>query len=290
MASEKKRYLKIPMGLYFTSINSGSNGNCYYVGNNHEAILVDVGLTCKEVEIRLARLSLSTITIKAIFISHEHSDHIKGLATFAKKHNLPVYISAATLKNSKLLLIENNVFPLKHLQQIQIGTLKITAFSKHHDAADPFSFTVECNNIRVGVFTDIGTVCDRLITHFKSCHAAFLEANYDSDMLESGNYPYFLKRRITSGKGHLSNAQALALFVNHKSPYLSHLLLSHLSKDNNDPFLVEKLFKAAAGDTFVTVAPRHAESEIYFVGSLEMQEIEYSFDPTLYQPAQLNLF
>ena len=278
------------MALYFTSINSGSNGNCYYVGNDNEAVLVDVGLTCKEVEARMNRLGLSISKVKAIFISHEHSDHIKGLAVFAKKHKLPVYISTATLKSSRLVLDTNNTFSLSHLQHIQIGDLKISAFSKFHDAADPYSFTVECNEVRVGVFTDIGSVCDRLIAHFKNCHAAFLEANYDTAMLENGRYPYFLKRRITSGHGHLSNAQALELFINHKAPYMSHLLLSHLSKDNNDPELVENLFKNVAGNTFVKVASRYEETALYYVSNTQNIPEVYNFDPNLYQPEQLNLF
>lgn len=278
------------MALYFTSINSGSNGNCYYVGNDNEAILVDVGLTCKEVEKRINRLGLSINKIKAIFISHEHSDHIKGLAVFSKKYKLPVYISTATLKSSRLFLDENNTFSLNHLQNIQIGDLKISAFSKFHDAADPYSFTVECNDVRVGVFTDIGSVCDRLITHFKNCHAAFLEANYDTEMLENGRYPYFLKRRITSGHGHLSNAQALELFTNHKAPFMSHLLLSHLSKDNNDPELVENLFKNVAGNTFVKVASRYEETALYYVSNTQNTLEAYNFDPSLHQPEQLNLF
>ena len=278
------------MALYFTSINSGSNGNCYYVGNDNEAILIDVGLTCKEIETRMNRLGLSISKVKAIFISHEHSDHIKGLAVFAKKHKLPVYISTATLKSSRLVLDANNTFSLNHLQHIQIGDLKISAFSKFHDAADPYSFTIECNEVRVGVFTDIGSVCDRLITHFKNCHAAFLEANYDTEMLENGRYPYFLKRRITSGHGHLSNAQALELFINHKAPYMSHLLLSHLSKDNNDPELVENLFKNVAGNTFVKVASRYEETELYYVSNAQNIPETYNFNPNLYQPKQLNLF
>ena len=278
------------MALYFTSINSGSNGNCYYVGNDNEAVLIDVGLTCKEVEKRMTRLGLAINKVKAIFISHEHSDHIKGLAVFAKKHKLPVYISAATLKSSRLVLNEHNTFSLNHLQEIQIGDLKVSAFSKFHDAADPYSFTVACNSVKVGVFTDIGSVCDRLISHFKNCHAAFLEANYDTQMLENGRYPYFLKKRITSGHGHLSNAQALELFVNHKPAYMSHLLLSHLSKDNNNPELVENLFKNVAGDTFVKVASRDEETAVYYVSANQSTPQPYSFNPELYQPEQLNLF
>ncbi|MGO4875271.1 MBL fold metallo-hydrolase [Pedobacter psychrotolerans] len=276
------------MALYFTSINSGSNGNCYYVGNENEAILVDVGLTCKEVEKRMLRLGLVIEKVKAIFISHEHSDHIKGLSVFARKYKIPVYISVGTLKNSKLTLDEQNTFGLSHTQNIQIGKLKITAFSKFHDAADPYSFTIECNAVRVGVFTDIGSVCDRLISQFKHCHAAFLEANYCANILANGQYPYFLKRRITGGRGHLSNAQALDLFMNHRPDYMTHLLLSHLSKDNNDPALVAQMFAPVAGNTLIKVASRDQESEIYYVSNQD--KVNYHFDPKQYQPDQLNLF
>ena len=278
------------MALHFTSINSGSNGNCYYIGNETEAVLVDVGLTCKEVEKRMSRLGLSIEKIKAIFISHEHSDHIKGLAVFAKKYKLPVYISVATLKSSKLSLDEQNTFGLSHTQNIKIGKLNITAFSKFHDAADPYSFTVECNDVRVGVFTDIGSVCDRLVTQFKRCHAAFLEANYCANMLANGRYPYFLKQRITGGRGHLSNAQALDLFLNHRPDYMTHLLLSHLSKDNNDPLLVAEIFSNVSGNTLIKIASRDQESEVYFVSNPSKPENAYHFDPSLYQPEQLNLF
>ncbi|MCX2430053.1 MBL fold metallo-hydrolase [Pedobacter sp. GR22-10] len=276
------------MALYFTSINSGSNGNCYYVGNENEAILVDVGLTCKEVEKRMLRLGLVIEKVKAIFISHEHSDHIKGLSVFARKYKIPVYISVGTLKNSKLTLDEQNTFGLSHTQNIQIGKLKITAFSKFHDAADPYSFTIECNAVRVGVFTDIGSVCDHLISQFKHCHAAFLEANYCANILANGQYPYFLKRRITGGRGHLSNAQALDLFMNHRPDYMTHLLLSHLSKDNNDPALVAQMFAPVAGNTLIKVASRDQESEIYYVSNQD--KVNYHFDPKQYQPDQLNLF
>ncbi|GGI25690.1 MBL fold metallo-hydrolase [Pedobacter mendelii] len=278
------------MALYFTSINSGSNGNCYYVGNNNEAVLVDVGISCKEIEKRMARLGLTLNKVKAIFISHEHSDHIKGLTVLSKKYNLPVYITVNTLKSSKLMLNENNIFTFNHLDPVWIGDLKVSAFSKFHDAADPYSFSIECNEVRVGVFTDIGSVCERLITQFKKCNAAFLESNYDVGMLENGNYPYHLKRRITSGKGHLSNNQALALFQTYKPEFMSHLLLSHLSKDNNDPALVENLFKAVAGKTSVSIASRYEESPLYFIENHKDKEEEYKFNPYLHQPNQLNLF
>ena len=276
------------MALYFSSINSGSNGNCYYVGNDTDAVLIDVGISCKEVEKRMTRLGLSMNKVKAIFISHEHSDHIKGLEVLANKFNLPVYINQATLKNSRLNLRQEATFSFSQ-STINIGNLKVHAFSKFHDAADPYSFMVEYNDYRVGIFTDIGTVCDKLIAHFKVCHAAFLEANYDTKMLEEGRYPYFLKQRITSGRGHLSNNQALELFINHKATYMSHLLLSHLSKDNNEPLMAENLFKAVAGDTLISVASRFEESPLHFLGN-QIGQYRY-LNVVDQQPiVQLNLF
>ncbi|MDT3404696.1 MBL fold metallo-hydrolase [Mucilaginibacter terrae] len=196
------------MALYITSLNSGSNGNCYYVGNEHEAVLVDVGISCREVERRMLRLNLSMQKVKAIFISHEHSDHIRGLTVLSKKYQLPVYITTATMQYGRLFLEENLIQTFKAYEPVQVGGLSISAFPKFHDAAHPHSFVVSYNDVNVGVFTDIGAPCEHLIKHFKQCHAAFLEANYDEQMLAQGNYPYHLKKRITGGRGHLSNKQA----------------------------------------------------------------------------------
>jgi len=257
------------MSLFITSLNSGSNGNCYYVGNTHEAVLVDIGISCKEVEKRMERLDLSLKKVKAIFISHEHGDHIKGVQTLSKKYKLPVYITKLTLQNSHLLLEPELVNVFKEYETIKVGNLSVVAFPKQHDASDPYSFIVEGNGIKIGVLTDIGSVCQHVIENFKQCHAAFLEANYDEDLLNNGYYPYYLKQRIHGDKGHLSNEQALALFVNHKPQFMSHVILSHLSKDNNCPILVKDLFTKHAQQTQVIVASRLQETEIFHItGSL----------------------
>ena len=248
------------MSLFITSLNSGSNGNCYYVGNDQEAVLVDVGISCKEVELRMKRLDLSLDKIKAIFISHEHGDHIKGVQTLSKKYNLPIYITSATLNNSHLVLENVLTKSFKPYEKIIVGNLVVTPFPKRHDASDPFSFIVEGNGIKIGVLTDIGSACEHVIDNFKQCHAAFLEANYDEHLLEKGSYPYHLKSRIRSDKGHLSNRQALDLFVNHKNELMSHLILSHLSKDNNCPMLVKDIFTQHAQNTQVIVASRFQET------------------------------
>ena len=200
------------MALFITSLNSGSNGNCYYVGNEREAVLVDAGISCRETEQRMANLQLSMQQVKAIFISHEHIDHIRGVKVLARKYKLPVYSTPVTSSRTGLSTGKDNIHSLKMNEPVMIGDLAVTPFVKQHDAADPVSFIVEHNRIRVGVITDIGVACKSVIHYFKQCHACFLESNYDNKMLEEGSYPLRLKNRIRGGKGHLSNLQAVELF------------------------------------------------------------------------------
>ena len=254
--------------LSITSLNSGSNGNCYYVGNDTEAVLIDAGISCKETEIRMQRLGLSMLKVKALFISHEHSDHIRGVCVMAKKYNIPVYITPGTLLNCKFSKLKPELIrTLQSFENYNIGSLNIIAFPKVHDAAEPHSFIVSCGQTKVGIFTDLGVVCKQLIHHFKQCDAAFLEANYDEDMLHQGSYPYYLKRRISGGEGHLSNKQALALFLEHKPENLSHLVLAHLSKDNNSPELVQQLFDTHAAGTKIIVASRFVETPVFHINA-----------------------
>ena len=254
------------MSLQIASLNSGSNGNCYYVGNDEDAIFVDAGLSCRETERRMQRLGLSMKKVKAIFISHEHIDHVRGLAGVASKYNLPIYVNDKT-KAGCYHLTNHKTIHFNANQPVSMRSLSIVGFSKFHDAADAHSFNITSNGITVGVFTDIGKVCDNFIHHFKQCNAAFLEANYDDEMLENGRYPTFLKDRIRGDHGHLSNKQALDLFVNHRPSFMSHLLLAHLSKDNNSVQLVQDLFSKIDKNIEVVVASRYEESEIYSIGN-----------------------
>lgn len=251
------------MSLFVASLNSGSNGNCYYAGNASEAVLIDAGISCREVERRMRYLQLDIHRVKAIFISHEHSDHISGVAVLSKKYNLPVYITPATLRHSNLWLPPEQVHTFVKDEPVTIGSITITPFEKQHDAIHAHSFIAECNGIKVGVLTDIGAVCHNVIHYFKQCHAAFLESNYDVQMLNNGHYPFHLKRRIRGGKGHLSNAEALELYQKHAPEFMSHLFLSHLSKENNDPALVEQLFKTNTTHVEVVIAGRYKETAVY---------------------------
>ena len=277
------------MSLYITSLNSGSNGNCYYIGNNEEAVLIDAGLSCKETERRMNRLGLEMKKVKAIFISHEHIDHVRGLAGLADKYRMPVYVTDATRKGCYHLRPECAFLFEAHVP-VTIGSLSITGFPKFHDAADPHSFNITCNGITVGVFTDIGAPCKHLIAHFKKCHAAFLEANYDEEMLSNGPYPHFLKNRITGGAGHLSNTQALDLFTKHKPAFMSHLYLAHLSKDNNCPTLVQNLFEKNAGATRVMVASRYEEMEVLHIGGTNKMMMNNRKKLLINNQTQMSLF
>lgn len=253
------------MSLFISSLNSGSNANCYYVGNSYEAVLVDAGLSCRETEKRMKQLGLSMDTVKALFISHEHTDHITGLPGISKKYQLPVYITGATLKNCNMPVEKHLIHSFKHTKPVVIGNLSVTPFLKSHDAADPHSFMISGYGINIGVITDIGYPCKQVIKFFRQCQAIFLESNYCDKMLENGSYPPYLKKRIRSDEGHLSNDQALELFLHYRSDDLRLLILSHLSKNNNKPELVEKLFNRKAGHTKIVVASRYQASPVFCI-------------------------
>ena len=255
------------MSLYVASIASGSNGNCYYVGNEQEAVLIDAGISCREIEKRMKRLQLDLKKVKALFISHEHSDHISGVAVLSKKHQLPVYVSSATWRHCRGFSGIDSGIHFDGHETVSVGSLTVRPFRKIHDAADPYSFTISHGGITVGVLTDIGRACVQVKKHLANCHAVFLETNYDEDMLFKGRYPWPLKKRISGGEGHLSNKQALELLQQHASKELSHVFLSHLSKNNNCPQLVQDLFNAHSGGRTIVLAPRDRETDVYAISA-----------------------
>ena len=278
------------MTLQVASLNSGSNGNCYYIGNRNEAVFIDAGISCREIERRMKRLELSIKKVKAIFITHEHADHINGLAKLIKKLKIPVYISAVTRKSSALNWTEGIAVNFRAYEPIIVGDLTITASPKFHDANDPYSFVVSHQGINVGVFTDSGRVCDNLVKNFKICHAAFLESNYDEEMLELGNYPLSLKNRIRGGVGHISNKEALQLFLAHRPSFMTHLFLAHLSKNNNTPEIAEALFKSVAGETRIIVAPRSGETEVFEIDGVPVANTVSNYAHKNKSINQLTLF
>lgn len=269
------------MNLQIASLNSGSNGNCYYIGNEDDAVLIDIGLSLRETEIRMKQMGLSLQKVRAIFISHEHTDHIRGLSTVANKYKIPIYITPETAKGGpKLIRHLSNSFTEN--QPIYVGRqnsadnqIMVTPFRKEHDAADPHSFVVSYQGIHIGVITDIGIACDRVSHYFQQCHAAFLESNYDEVMLRNGRYSQPLKDRITNGQGHISNRQALELFRNYRPRNMSHLLLSHLSNENNHPDLALQSFLPHANETEVLIASRYGPSPVITISPETRHSLEH---------------
>ena len=229
--------------------------------------------------------------VKAIFISHEHGDHITGMSGLSKKYHIPVYITNGTFLNSRMPLEEDLICTFKHTVPVTIGGLTITPFKKSHDAADPHSFIISAHGIHVGVITDIGYACKKVIKYFGQCHAAFLEANYCPDMLRNGSYPYHLQKRISGDEGHLSNQQALELFQQYRSPELELLILSHLSKNNNSPETVADLFAPHAAGVNVVVASRYEAGEVFRLEDKEVaKEVMKMRKKALKNENQLSLF
>ncbi|MEI6436967.1 MAG: MBL fold metallo-hydrolase [Bacteroidota bacterium] len=254
-----------PMPLHLASLNSGSNGNCYYIGNGDDAGLIDAGISCRETERRMIRLGLPLRNVKAIFITHEHTDHTRGAEVLSRKYGIHVYITERTYNHNRMKLSPHLLKPFASGIPVVVGNFQVHPFPKWHDADEPHSFTVSANGLTAGVFTDIGTACEQVAHHLSLCHAAFLESNYDETMLENGRYPQYLKQRIRSAEGHLSNDQALDLFTTHRSVFLKLLVLSHLSAENNRPELVHELFNSHANGTRIAVASRFEETEVFWV-------------------------
>lgn len=247
------------------ALASGSNGNCYYIGNNEEAILIDVGLSFKQIIKRLDAKELDPKKIRALFITHEHGDHVRGARVMGKKLDIPVFMTEGTFNASfrswkpvSFRAVQDNV-------PIEVGSFRIFPILKSHDAAEPTSFRVEYEYISVGVFTDIGAPCDNVKNHLSQCHALFLETNYDLQMLKEGSYPYYLKARIDSAVGHLSNIQAYELLKDYAHPGLRCVFLSHLSKENNKPEVALNEFRSLEGRFQIKLTDRFDASELYII-------------------------
>ena len=191
------------------ALASGSNGNAYYIEHQGEAILVDAGISRRQLLQRMKEKKLSISLLKGVFISHEHADHIRGFRVLCDMQKIPGYISNETMHNCRKEWLPAMLEIFHPGESLKLGNFNIHCFAKSHDAADPCSFRIEAGGINIGVMTDIGVSCENLKQHLSLCHAVFLESNYDEQLLQNGNYPYYLKQRVASNQGHLSNAQAV---------------------------------------------------------------------------------
>lgn len=259
--------------MKYAALASGSNGNCYYIAKAGDAVLIDVGINAKHVERRMANLGIDPATIKAIFITHEHTDHIRGLAVFCKRYQIPVYITAGSYRGSRLQLPENLVHIICPDDKVKVGDLIVGGIPKFHDAQEPCSFSVSDGEINVGVLTDIGRICDNVRHAIQQADILLLEANYDEELLNTGSYPFFLKNRIRNGWGHLSNHLALEGVLDHRTARLRHLILGHLSGKNNSAELVKQIFSPHFQEIKLSVAMRHQETVLFDSEALSSQQI-----------------
>lgn len=223
-------------------IASGSSGNCIYVGSDNTHLLIDVGISGKRIDEGLRELEISGNDVDGILITHEHVDHIGGLGVISRKYNIPVYATRDTIEAvkayDKLGKVETDIFhPIVIDTDIKIKDLTIKAFKTSHDAADSVAYTVSDGKKRCAVATDMGNYTDYTIDNLKNMDALLLEANHDVRMLQVGPYPYHLKRRILSDDGHLSNELSGRLLSAIINDHMEHILLGHLSKENNMPEL-----------------------------------------------------
>lgn len=225
-----------PSPMRFCALASGSRGNALFVSGGRTGLLIDAGLAGREIERRLSFRGIAIERLTAIVVTHEHTDHLKGVGVLSRRWGLPVYMSRETRKaGAGQLGRVATVECFESGRSFAVGNLQVHPFAVSHDAADPVGFTVGFNGIRIGIATDLGVATANVKTHLKRCALVVLEANHDAEMLQSGPYPWPLKQRIQSRSGHLSNHDAARLIAEIHHDGLRHVILGHLSETNNTP-------------------------------------------------------
>ncbi len=225
-------------GFCICPLASGSKGNSVYISGGQTSILVDAGLSGIELERRMKARGVSPEELSAIVVTHEHTDHVQAAGVLSRRYHLPLYINEGTLKASaaKIGKVEKIEF-FDCGNPFSIGDIEIYPFSTSHDACDPAGLVLDHHDVKFGIATDMGIVTQLVREHLKGCSLIYLEANHDPDMLMDGPYPWHLKQRIKGRRGHLSNYDTGELLAEIGSNSLSHVILAHLSQENNTPEL-----------------------------------------------------
>ncbi len=237
------------MALRFTCLGSGSSGNALVVENGNTRVMMDCGFSIAETRLRLERVGLGPSALAAIVVTHEHDDHLGGVARFAKRHAVPVYLTRGTAQ----WLPED--FPAVLVRYIdshtpfEVDGLAIEPFPVPHDAREPVQYAFSDGASRLGVVTDLGCTTQHVVDKLSGCQALVIECNHDIDLLMSGPYPVALKQRVAGRFGHLDNAAARHLVESLDRSRLRHLVAAHLSQQNNTPALAQAALAAAAGCT-----------------------------------------
>jgi phosphoribosyl 1,2-cyclic phosphodiesterase len=245
--------------MKFISFASGSSGNCGLIREGRTNLLYDAGISMKRIKSSLSELGLELKDITGIVISHEHSDHVSGLAMLSKYTDIPVYTSGGTARAlvRAQKCEQKNLHIIESDKTVLIDDLEFTAFETPHDAAESFGYTFTCNRGSLAIATDLGCITRSVERAILGCKAAVIEANHDVDMLKNGLYPRALKMRILGSRGHLSNETCGNLAVRLAESGTKSMLLAHLSHENNTPDLAfEAVFKRLGEDIGLEIAPR----------------------------------
>lgn len=262
------------MSIRMCSLSSGSSGNCIYVGSESSGILIDCGVSGKEILEGLKNLGVCTTAIKGILVTHEHSDHTKGLGVISRKLNIPIYANAKTwegFEGSIGTIKSENIKLFDTGKEFDINEINIKSFSIPHDASDPVGFSFRAGSRKVSIATDMGHFSEEVKSNIKESDMILLESNHDIEMVKVSQYPYFLKRRILSDVGHLSNEAAGHAIMELLETGVRQVLLGHLSKENNFPELAYETVKSIleqnkvniGKDIELDVAPRRGISKCY---------------------------
>lgn len=255
--------------LRFSLLGSGSSGNAAYICSEQASILIDNGLSFRQLEMRMQAIGASLETLDAVFITHEHHDHVLGLGTLARRLNVPVFMTQDTCEH-----LPESVGKLPRLEvfesgdTLRIGDMEIGSFSISHDAADPVSYTVRSRGVKLGLATDIGHVSQLVRTRLSTCHALVLEANYCPEMLRLGDYPAAVQQRIRGTSGHLSNHDMCSLLHALLHDALKLVVLVHISEKNNTPDLVRRLAQqvlSSRASTLLHLASQNKPTELFEV-------------------------
>ena len=225
--------------MRFASLGSGSKGNATLVAAGNTVLMVDCGFSLRETTRRLGRLGLEPRELDAILVTHEHSDHSSGVAALSRRYDIPVFLTHGTAGTGRC----DGSFELRHFDcedQFTIGDLAVTAVAVPHDATEPCQYRFQADDLTLGVLTDLGSVTPHVVQHFSDCQGLVLEFNHDLPMLMAGAYPPPLKRRVAGDWGHLNNRQSAQLLQSVNHGQLRHLVVAHISENNNSRELVEE--------------------------------------------------